>query len=69
MSRNLVGKKMERLLLMKSARRDLLMFGPESARDQCPPAIRYWSIEEVFKALDRTPAGRRLLNRILAETE
>ncbi|CAB4345007.1 unannotated protein [freshwater metagenome] len=67
-SKNLVGKKAQKLLLMKSARRDLLMFGPESARDQCPPAIRYWSIEEVFKALDRKLAGRWLIKRMLAET-
>jgi hypothetical protein len=66
-SRNLVGRKAERLLLMKSARRDLLMFGPEEARDQCPSTIRYWAIEEVFKAIDNMAAGRSLINRMLAE--
>ena len=47
---------------------DVLMFGPESARGQCPSGIEYRSIEDVFRTIDRTPAGRWLVNRMLAVT-
>jgi len=64
-SRNFVGKKAERLLELKSARRDLLMFGPESAREQCPSGIQYHAIEDVFRVLEKAPSGRWLINRML----
>jgi hypothetical protein len=47
-SRSFVRKKAERLLELKSDRRDVLMFGLKSAREQCPSRIRYRSIEDVF---------------------
>jgi hypothetical protein len=65
-SRNFVGKKAERLLELKSDRRDLLMFGPRSAREQCPSGIRYHSIEDVFSTLDNIASGRWLIDRMLA---
>ena len=65
-SKNFVGKKAERLLELKSDRRDLLMFGPRSAEKQCPSGIQYHSIETVFSALDKAPPGRWLINRMLA---
>jgi len=65
-SARFVGKKAARLLELESLRRDLLMFGPESARKQCPSPIRYYSIEEVFAAMDAEPQGRWLIDRMLA---
>ena len=67
-SRNFVEKKAARLLGLRTARRDLLLFGPESAREQCPSGIKYQSIEDVFSTIDTTPAGRWLVNRMLAVT-
>lgn len=65
-SRHFVGKKAERLLELKSDRRDLLLFGPKSAREQCPSGIGYHSIEDVFSTLDKVPSGRWLIDRMLA---
>ena len=67
-STDFVEKKAARLLDLGSAGRDLLMFGPESARGQCPSGIEYRSIEDVFRTIDTTPAGRWLVNRMLAVT-
>jgi len=63
---DLVAKKATQLLKMKASGLDLLMFGPESARGQCPTGIHYYSIEEVFTAMDQTTGGRRLIDRMLA---
>lgn len=41
------------------------MFGPESARNQCPSGIRYYSIEDVFTVMDTTLEGRWLIYRML----
>jgi hypothetical protein len=60
-----VGKKATRLLELKSRHRDLLMFGPESASKHCPSEIRYHSIEDVFKTMDKIPEGRWLIDRML----
>lgn len=49
-----------------SAPRALLMFGPESARQQCRLGIRNYSIAEVFKAMDVKREGRWLINLMLA---
>jgi hypothetical protein len=68
-SKTLVGKKAERLRKHKSEGRELFMFGPESAREQCPSGIRYHSIEEVFSTLDRSRSGHWLINRMLATTQ
>lgn len=65
-STGFVGRKASRLLELQSPRRALLMFGPESARQQCHAGIQYYSIENVFKATDATPEGRWLINRMLA---
>lgn len=61
-----VGKKAARLLELQARRRDLLMFGPESARKHCPSGIRYYSIEGVFATMETTPEGRWLIDRMLA---
>ncbi len=42
------------------------MFGPESAREDCPPGIAYYSIESAFAAMDPTPEGRWLIDRMLS---
>lgn len=69
-SRGLVGKKAARLLELRSPERELLMFGPEFAREQCPKGLRYYAIEDVFATIDATPQGRWLINRMLnAATE
>lgn len=65
-STGFVGRKAARLLELQSPRRALLMFGPEAARQQCRSGIRYYSIEDVFKAMDAKPEGRWLINRMLA---
>ena len=65
-STGFVGKKASRLLELQSPGRGLLMFGPESARHQCHAGIQYYSIENVFKAMDAKPEGRWLINRMLA---
>jgi hypothetical protein len=54
------------LLELKSDRRELLMFGPKSAGNQCPHGIVYHAIEDVFTTLDKRPSGRWLINRMLA---
>lgn len=65
-SAGFVRKKAARLLELQSPTRDLLMFGPESAREQCPSGIRHYSIEEVFTAMEARPEGRWLIDRMLA---
>lgn len=65
-SHGLVDKKAAQLLLLASPTRDLLFFGPGSSRQQCPPAIRYCSIEDVFTAIDATPQGCWLIDRMLS---
>lgn len=65
-SAHVVGTKAERLIGYGSSKRDLLLFGPEAGRPYCPKGIRYYSIEEVFSALDRTVSGRKLIDRMLA---
>ena len=45
-SESFVGKKAACLLELQSRRRDLLIFGPKSARKECPSGIRYYSIED-----------------------
>jgi hypothetical protein len=64
-SANLVGKKAALLSELRLRGRDLLMFGPESARDQCPSNIHYHSIENVFEKMDATREGRWLIDRML----
>ncbi len=41
------------------------MFGPESARKQCPADIRYYSIEDAFATMDAKPEGHWLIDRML----
>ena len=65
-SEGFVGKKARRLLELKSRSRDLLMFGPESARKECPSGIRYYSIERVFTTIDAKAEGRWLIDRMLS---
>jgi hypothetical protein len=64
-SGELVGGRADRLRELRSSARDLLMFGPESARDQCPAGIHYHSIEHVFATLDSKPEGRWVIDRML----
>ena len=63
-SGGLVGRKAERLKELTAPGRDLLMFGPEKCRRECPAGIEYISIESVFAALDITEAGRWLIDRM-----
>lgn len=64
-SQGFVGRKAECLLELQAPNRDLVMFGPESARDQCPPSIRYHAIEDVFTSLDSTSEGSWLIDLML----
>ncbi len=64
-SEGLVGTKAAKLLELAGEDRDLMVFGPATARGQCPPAIRFVSIEDVFAALDATPGGQWLIDRML----
>jgi hypothetical protein len=65
-STGFVGKKAAQLLELRSPRRDLLMFGPESARARCGADIQYYAIEAVFATVDNSPEGRWLIDRMLA---
>jgi hypothetical protein len=65
-SASVIADKADRLLSLRAPNRDLLMFGPEAARRDCPPAIAFHSIEGVFAHLDSTPEGRWLIDRMLA---
>jgi len=65
-SAGFVGKKAAQLLELQSPSRDLLMFGPESARKQCPPGIGYHSIEDAFTTMDTKREGHWLIDRMLA---
>lgn len=64
-SEGLIGTKASKLLELAANDRDLMLFGPAAAREQCPTSIHYVSIEEVFATLDATRAGRWLIDRML----
>lgn len=61
----MIATKSARLLELMGPNRDLLMFGPESARKECPPGVAYHAIESVFAAIDATAEGRWLIDRML----
>lgn len=65
-SAGVIAAKAARLLELKAPNRDLLMCGPESAREHCPRGITYHGIESVFDAMDVTAEGRWLIDRMLA---
>jgi hypothetical protein len=64
-SQGFVGKKAARLLELRSSKRDLVMFGPSSAREQCPAGIHYYAIEDMFTTVDSMPEGRWLVDLML----
>ncbi len=65
-SASVIADKAARLLELRNPNRDLLMFGPESARADCPAGIAYHAIEAAFAAMDATPEGRWLIDRMLS---
>lgn len=67
-SSGMVGKKAARLRELAAPDRELFMFGPESAREQCPPEIHFFAIEDVFAALDSVQHGQWLIDAMLGST-
>lgn len=65
-SATLVAIKAGKLLGLAGPNRSLHFFGPTSAEAQCPPGIKFHSIEMVFSELDRHEGGKKLIDRMFA---